>query len=696
MRLPYIVTLAFLISITCLSLPSIATLASPSDALWPSPRYDFSNTGFKISCSTLPLGTYNTRWALNNTLCNYSTIVPWRRTYAVSLHNTTHLIMIDATNRTLLDTWECLASATVAVVRGNQIYTLVATLNDENSIKVACFDEAGNSIWQYVQPLQKSVSNPSLLLQATPDTAFVFVDRWCLTLDTTSGQVIACFQLPGYCSVLPALAFLQSSFNGNTSLAIFVSNNTVFAFGEDGSLLWSYSTAASIAIPPIVIHRPSESGTATLYYVIIADKSGCLNLISQGATLWSKHVDGIITGIVVYPMPHQNPLSRTNHLIAISLNNGSLLCLYGDNGSIVWTTSINATIRVPPVALSVGTSAAAPQLIVAAHARVYVLDAWTGCVQGTIVLPHPTDRQLALADIDADSKIEILAVGNYQLICADLETFSPPLVRIVEPYLRQNISSSTINITWVYWDDLGIDRFEVLINNTRVYHGFKHTILLNLTDGFYSLSILAIDVSGLKNMSSTCFRVDTKPPQITIYGLDNETTINLGDTISIRWTVSDNGSGLFYVAAMLNATPVSNEDAGFYEFNATQDGVYVFSIVAYDYAGNTIRASRTLYVRRPLSDTNTSHSNETSSQPDESSTEESAHLLEGDAMVENSTNPVQSSPSSIESQVSPNWFTSSTRWLLLTAIIFFSAVFAAFALVVRKRKATILLPRPRN
>jgi len=174
--------------------------------------------------------------------------------------------------------------------------------------------------------------------------------------------------------------------------------------------------------------------------------------------------------------------------------------------------------------------------------------------------------------------------------------FSPPIIEVLSPENLSYVNTSNIYVEWNVTDlGSGVYLIEIYLNGTYVTNSSQaHSSYLVsvLNCGWYEITIYALDNLGHGDNVSIYVYVDYKPPYIAIeYPIDGE--IYDTTSITISWRAYDNESGILETHILVNGTleGIVNGTVFTYTVKFDADGWYIITLVAYDRARNTQRAS---------------------------------------------------------------------------------------------------------
>lgn len=158
---------------------------------------------------------------------------------------------------------------------------------------------------------------------------------------------------------------------------------------------------------------------------------------------------------------------------------------------------------------------------------------------------------------------------------------TPPAISITYPSNNSLLNVNSIAIKWDASDNIGLDHFEVYLDNISYANTTASNItLFNLGEGLHNVTVIAYDLLSNSNSSSVLFTIDTLPPSINISGVENGTYYNHDVTPVID--VSD--ANLNFFSIKLNGQAFASGTA------ITEEGSYTLRVFALDRAGNTASA----------------------------------------------------------------------------------------------------------
>jgi len=170
---------------------------------------------------------------------------------------------------------------------------------------------------------------------------------------------------------------------------------------------------------------------------------------------------------------------------------------------------------------------------------------------------------------------------------------TPPKITILSPANKSFINSSNITITWNATDNIALSHFEVLLDDISYINTTEKEItMLNLSEGFHSVEVIAYDLANNSASSKISFVIDTIAPSISEFSINP----SFGFTCTVynfSAKINDETSGVKEVTAklisfnfslVLNLTKENNEYFG--SISNLNPSNYFIEIKAIDNAGN--------------------------------------------------------------------------------------------------------------
>ena len=160
-----------------------------------------------------------------------------------------------------------------------------------------------------------------------------------------------------------------------------------------------------------------------------------------------------------------------------------------------------------------------------------------------------------------------------------------PSIEISEPQNDSWLSSTTVNVSWTANDNMGINKYQIYVNN-QLYDETTNTwIIVQLDDDDYNITVRAIDNAGNINEDTIMVHIDTHPPSIQITQPQNDTYV-ASTSIVVKWTANDDrGLKAFeiYLDEELYASVVGYQIT----IEELTEGQHIIKVIAFDYASNT-------------------------------------------------------------------------------------------------------------
>jgi len=160
-----------------------------------------------------------------------------------------------------------------------------------------------------------------------------------------------------------------------------------------------------------------------------------------------------------------------------------------------------------------------------------------------------------------------------------------PSIEISEPQNDSWLSSTTVNVSWTADDNMGINKYQIYVNN-QLYDETTNTwIIVQLNDGDYNITVRAIDNAGNINEDTIIIHIDTHPPSIQITQPQNDTYV-ASTSVVVKWTANDDrGLKVFevYLDEELYASVVGYQIT----IEGLTEGQHTIKVIAFDLASNT-------------------------------------------------------------------------------------------------------------
>jgi len=168
----------------------------------------------------------------------------------------------------------------------------------------------------------------------------------------------------------------------------------------------------------------------------------------------------------------------------------------------------------------------------------------------------------------------------------------PPVIEITSPKSGALLNESTVVVSWEGWDNFGIDHYTIALDEGAeedIGTATNYTYV-GLSDGQHAVCVQAYDIFENTATDVVTFIVDTISPSITVVEPENNTVVYTTN-VTVRWTVTDNTSGIATCWIRL-------DDGDWIEVGATATkrvftdlsyGEHCVTIKAVDRAGNVAR-----------------------------------------------------------------------------------------------------------
>ncbi len=190
-------------------------------------------------------------------------------------------------------------------------------------------------------------------------------------------------------------------------------------------------------------------------------------------------------------------------------------------------------------------------------------------------------------------KIKAVAVTGGDVIqqITFMVDMGKPSITIITPEDGSVLAANITKASWTATDDLSdIQNYLVSLDDDEAFSisGASFIMLINLSDGYHTLTITAFDKGGNSDTDEIVFRVDTFKPAIEITG-PQEGLLTRSRDIKVTWNAYDIGSGLELFSIKLDdqdwfdISPERTERS----FWQLDDGRHDVKVLARDLAGNT-------------------------------------------------------------------------------------------------------------
>jgi len=147
--------------------------------------------------------------------------------------------------------------------------------------------------------------------------------------------------------------------------------------------------------------------------------------------------------------------------------------------------------------------------------------------------------------LDGTNEIVFKAIDNAgnikKLVYYVYKDVTPPKVEIRNPANGSWLASNQVNVSWISSDDLGLDKFEIYVNETlnETLSPDCRWVIITLNDGVWNITVIAYDKVGNTNSSTIIIYIDTTPPFVEIKTPKDYSFINQTSVI-ITWNMCDN------------------------------------------------------------------------------------------------------------------------------------------------------------
>jgi len=159
----------------------------------------------------------------------------------------------------------------------------------------------------------------------------------------------------------------------------------------------------------------------------------------------------------------------------------------------------------------------------------------------------------------------------------------PPVIHIISPYEGQVIKCSSVNISWNVTDDLGVESVLLRVDDGGWMDVTNRTdmVLTDLSEGNYSICVIAIDVANRSVNATRSFTIDLSIG-LVVFCADNGSWINRSWT-SISWTVYGavgnitiylNGTEAYFTDKNLNGSYNLTLHEGYWQIRIMARGPY--------------------------------------------------------------------------------------------------------------------------
>ena len=213
----------------------------------------------------------------------------------------------------------------------------------------------------------------------------------------------------------------------------------MFKLGYRLGLLWLATTTAA-AGPSVMWEQRTDgyadkptvadlNGDSRLEVLIGTDRGFMIALSGgNGNVLWSLSTEGL-ESFITNPLVGDPDTDGRPEVIFTGSRNGSIFCLNGEDGSILWDRpGLGGGVQGAATLASL-TAGQGQSLVYVERDSVLCLDARTGELRWKWPVPGTSDGSVSVADLDGQSGLELLVGSNGgKLLCCDV-TPTGPVVR---------------------------------------------------------------------------------------------------------------------------------------------------------------------------------------------------------------------------------------------------------------------------
>jgi len=166
---------------------------------------------------------------------------------------------------------------------------------------------------------------------------------------------------------------------------------------------------------------------------------------------------------------------------------------------------------------------------------------------------------------------------------------TPPKINSVKPTNNTYTRNLTITVFWNVTDNVKLRNVSIFLNNTLKLVSSNSTGLFNISissEGYWNLTVLAIDYASNDNITVTIFVVDRTPPDISITNPKNDSYSN--KNVVINYLALDK-FGVSRIEVYDNNTYIKEVNPSSTSITLTNlvDGLHKITLVAYDKAENS-------------------------------------------------------------------------------------------------------------
>jgi len=224
---------------------------------------------------------------------------------------------------------------------------------------------------------------------------------------------------------------------------------------------------------------------------------------------------------------------------------------------------------------------------------------------GPSIVLGPTETRYVLTSLpDGPHTITIVAydlAGNERTASVNVVVdTTAPMVTVTSPETGTILATNDVTVSWSASDATsGIDHFDVSLDSgspIRLGASASSYTFVDLTEGSHRVTVVAYDVAGFSQISSTTFTVDTVAPSLAISSPVSGAVL-AARTVSVSWTALDTGTGIAQIEVSLDgSTTLLPGSATSHTFTNVTDGPHSIAVRAIDAAGNARSAGVTVLV----------------------------------------------------------------------------------------------------
>ena len=187
--------------------------------------------------------------------------------------------------------------------------------------------------------------------------------------------------------------------------------------------------------------------------------------------------------------------------------------------------------------------------------------------------------------------VDVRAFDQAGNIGSDSVTFTvditPPSVNITSPSDGEYVNTTDVTITWSGDDNIGIDHYEVRIDDGSwidVGSSTSYTFT-GLSEGSHVVDVKVIDRAGNIDMDSVSFTVDITAPTVQITSPSDGDIIG-SSNVTVTWSGSDNYGIDHYEVRIDGGSWINVGTSTEYTFTDLSEGNHTVDVRAFDFAGN--------------------------------------------------------------------------------------------------------------